>query len=281
MSANEFFSSVVIVLGVMAAVAGIETIAPLFAAAPSQRGRRAANLGLTVATLALNWGLAAAAGVLALALPLREPGLMTDAGLPPAAQIVASVVLLDFSFGYLAHRAMHWWPMLWRVHRVHHGDPFVDVTTAYRTHPLEVGWRFLFLIVPVWALGIPATAVVTYRLLSAVNAMFEHANLRLWQPLDGVVSLIWVTPNMHKVHHSRVCVETDSNYGNLFSLADRLLGTFTPTQRAAAVRYGLDDDAPVPVESVVRLFALPFGGRTEPSAAVRSVGGHQAVSEVR
>ena len=104
MSAHEFFNSVVVVLAVMALVAGIEATVPLFATAPIQPGRRATNLGLMVATLALSWGLASAAGVLALALPLCAPGLMSRAGCAPAAQILASVVLLDFSFGYLAHR---------------------------------------------------------------------------------------------------------------------------------------------------------------------------------
>ena len=76
------------------------------------------------------------------------------------------------------------WPAMWRFHQVHHSDPFVDVTTTYRTHPVETVWRFLFAIVPVWLLGIPAQAVVIQRLLQATNGVIEHANIRLWPPLD-------------------------------------------------------------------------------------------------
>ena len=108
---------------------------------------------------------------------------------------------------------MHMWPAMWRFHRIHHSDPFVDVTTTYRTHPVETVWRFLFAIVPVWVLGIPAQAVVIQRLLQATNGVIEHANMRL-SPLDRVLSLVWVTPNVHKIHHSREVSETNSNYAN-------------------------------------------------------------------
>jgi sterol desaturase/sphingolipid hydroxylase (fatty acid hydroxylase superfamily) len=94
-------------------------------------------------------------------------------------QIIAGVVILDFSAGYLAHRALHLFPVLWRFHRVHHSDDFVDVTTTYRTHPVETVWRFLFVLVPVWMIGIPALAVVIQRLVSAANGILEHGNIRL------------------------------------------------------------------------------------------------------
>lgn len=280
MSTHEFVDGVMLVVAVMAAVAALEGARPLVAGGRRRLGRRVANLGLMTLTLALNWGLTSAAAVAALALPLRAPGIVAGTGWPPALQLVASVAVLDVCFGYLAHRAMHRSPLLWRVHRVHHGDPLVDVTTTYRTHPLEVVWRFLFLIVPVVLLGIPAEAVVIYRLLSAVNGMLEHANLGVWQPIDRLVSLFWVTPNMHKVHHSRLRAETDSNYGNLFSIPDRLLGTFTPTARAAGVHYGLDDDPPRSVESLSRLLALPFVWRAEDAGAPRTLPG-RAVGGMR
>jgi len=114
---------------------------------------------------------------------------------------------------------------MWRFHQIHHSDPFVDVTTTYRTHPVETVWRFLFAIVPVWVLGVPAQAVVIQRLLQATNGILEHANVRLWAPLDRWLSLVWVTPNVHKIHHSRAIEETNSNYANLVTIYDRLLGT--------------------------------------------------------
>lgn len=258
MSAGEFLTSVTVIVAVMGLAALVEVAVPLFARKSTQRGRAATNLGLTALTLAFNGALASAAAIIALALSLERPGLMTRLALPITAQIVASAVVLDFFFGYLAHRAMHALPVLWRVHRVHHSDPFVDATTTYRTHPLEVLWRFLFMIVPVWILGIPAEAVLIYRLLSAINGVFEHANIRLWRSLDRAVSLIWVTPNTHKIHHSRNSAETDTNYGNILSVYDRLLRTFTPTDRVFSVVYGLDDAEAVRTASLPRLLLMPF-----------------------
>lgn len=89
--------------------------------------------------------------------------------MPVFAQIAVGAVLLDFSTGYVAHRLLHMWPAMWRFHRIHHSDEFVDVTTTYRTHPVESVWRFLFAIAPVWAVGIPAEAVVIQRLLQATG----------------------------------------------------------------------------------------------------------------
>jgi sterol desaturase/sphingolipid hydroxylase (fatty acid hydroxylase superfamily) len=110
----------------------------------------------------------------------------------------------------------------------------------------------------VWTLGIPAQAVVIQRLVSAANGILEHANIRLWAPLDRVVSLVWVTPNVHKIHHSRQLSETNSNYGNVLTIYDRLLGTFTPSDRAESVVYGLDEVDPTRVASFRGLVAMPF-----------------------
>jgi sterol desaturase/sphingolipid hydroxylase (fatty acid hydroxylase superfamily) len=277
MTAREFLTSVTIIVMIMALIAVVELIVPMFARPAKHRGRSATNLGLTVLTLTLNWALTSAAAVIALALPLHAPGFMARLGLPFAAQIVVSVVVLDLCFGYLAHRAMHMSPTLWRVHRVHHCDPFVDATTTYRNHPIEGIWRFLFVIIPVWTLGVPAEAVVIHRLLSAINGILEHANLRVWPPLDRALSWVWVTPHMHKVHHSRACVETDSNYGNILSIFDRLLRTFTVTDRAFAVRYGLDDVDPVRATSLTELLAMPFAVRTSPREVAGTVASQQHV----
>jgi hypothetical protein len=148
---------------------------------------------------------------------------------------------------------------MWRFHQIHHSDPFVDVTTTYRTHPVETAWRFLFAIAPVWVLGIPAQAVVIQRILQTTNGVIEHANIRLWPPLDRILSLIWVTPNVHKIHHSRAVAETNSNYANLLTLYDRLLGTYTPAFRARSVVYGLDDADPGKVGSFRHSCRCRFG----------------------
>jgi sterol desaturase/sphingolipid hydroxylase (fatty acid hydroxylase superfamily) len=258
MSARAFLMNVAVVSTIMAAAALVEAAVPMFARTSRIPGRRAANLGLTVVVFLLNWSLSSAAAILALAVSLQPTDLWRRVGLPMAVQIIAGLVILDFSAGYVTHRLLHLFPILWRFHRVHHSDGFVDATTTYRTHPVETVWRFLFVVGPVWMLGIPAQAVVIQRLVSAANGILEHANIRLWTPLDRVMSLVWVTPNVHKIHHSRELAETNSNYGNVLTIYDRLFRTFTSSGRAERVVYGLDDADPTRIGSFRGLVSMPF-----------------------
>src|SRR5207253_10494282 len=100
--------------------------------------------------------------------------------------------------------------------------------------------------------------VVVYGLLSTVNALFEHANIRVLRPLDEALSWLISTPNMHKIHHSRNHVQNDTNYGNILAIYDRLFRTFTPTRQAFDVVYGLEDVDPARVKSLPGLLTLPF-----------------------
>ena len=273
MSSREFVINLTIVSAIMAVAALIEVAIPFVHNRRGRTGRERANLALTTVVFLLNWLLSTTPAVLALLLSWRSPGLASRLNWPEWVQIAAGFVLLDFSIGYLSHRALHMVPFLWRFHRVHHSDDFIDVTTTYRTHPVETVWRFLFAFVPVWTLGIPATAVVLQRLVSAANGILEHGNIRLWSPLDRVLSFVWVTPNVHKIHHSRRLSETNSNYGNVLTLYDRLLGTFTPSDRAHTVVFGLDDVIS-PRDTFAGLLALPFDGAVEaaaPDTKVRNV----------
>ena len=270
MNAQQYVGNVVLVLSVMGAAALLEAAIPLFARPSRSPGRQRANLAMTGQTLVVAFVLSSAAGVAAVNLPIAAPGLMAAVGVPFVAQVAIGVVALDFAFGYAAHRSMHAVPALWKFHRVHHSDPFVDVTTSFRTHPVETAWRHLWLFAMVWALGVPAAALIAFRVLSAVNAIFEHANIRVRPRLDAAVSLLWVTPNMHKVHHSRERAETDSNYGNLFTLHDRVFGTFVPSTRAFAVQYGLDDVEPTEIRSFAALLAMPWRSRRSERVALQA-----------
>ena len=280
MSARAFLMNVAVVSTIMTVAALIEAAVPMFARTSRIDGRRAANLGLTVVVFLLNWSLSSAAAILALAVALQPTDFAMRLGVPMAIQIVAGIVILDFSAGYLAHRALHLLPILWRFHRVHHSDEFVDATTTYRTHPVETVWRFLFVIVPVWTLGIPAQAVVIQRLVSAANGILEHANIRLWAPLDRVVSLVWVTPNVHKIHHSRQLSETNSNYGNVLTIYDRLLGTFTPSDRAESVIYGLDEVDPTRIASFRGLVSMPFQHDRQRFLTQKSGSGRESLDNI-
>jgi sterol desaturase/sphingolipid hydroxylase (fatty acid hydroxylase superfamily) len=167
--------------------------------------------------------------------------------------------VLDFSF-YLAHVTMHKVPALWRFHLVHHSDPAVDVTTTIRQHPGESVIRYAFMAAAAFLLGVGPAVFAVYRVWSAINGLFEHANVRMPRRLDSLLSLVVITPNMHKVHHSRNAAETDTNYGNIVSLFDRLFRTFTPSQRGLNITYGLDGFDDPARHTAAGLLALPFMG---------------------
>jgi len=257
MTYNEFLTSTALIVGAMGLFSLLEFGVPLFAGGAIRQGRAAANYGLTALTLSMNWGLSSLAAVFAVALSLEGDGLLVSLDLPGWGLIATSVLVLDFST-YLAHRSMHAIPALWKLHRVHHSDPFVDVSTTLRQHPLEGVWRFLWVVVPAGLLGLPAIGLVLYRGLSAVQAVFEHANVRVSPKIDRPLSLVWVTPDMHKIHHSRRQRQTDSNYGNLFALYDRVLGTFTPSEEVSGIVYGLADADLRQAKSFRGVMAMPF-----------------------
>ena len=142
-------------------------------------------------------------------------------------EILLAVVILDFAI-YLQHVASHRIPVLWRLHQVHHADPDIDVSTAIRFHPIEIGLSMLYKIAWVLLLGPAAVAVVLFEVLLNGCAMFNHANIALPKWLDRVLRLFVVTPDMHRVHHSAERHETDSNYGFSLSIWDRVFGTYIP-----------------------------------------------------
>ena len=262
MNAREFLSNVGVIVAVMAAASLLETIVPMFAAHDRPRGRRTANLALTAIVFLLNWLLTSVVAIAAVAFSARPTTLMARLSLPVVVQVAVGIVLVDFSTSYLAHLLMHRSATLWRFHRIHHSDEFVDATTTFRTHPVESVWRFLFAIVPVWLVGIPASAVVIQRLLQATNGVLQHANVRVWRPVERLLSRVWVTPDVHKIHHSCEVAETNSNYGNVLTLYDRVFGTFTSSERAASVTYGLKDVDSRQASSFGGLLAMPFRARS-------------------
>jgi sterol desaturase/sphingolipid hydroxylase (fatty acid hydroxylase superfamily) len=232
-------TSMLVLFGLMILLSLIEALLPLQRHILDARRIRT-NLGLILITFLLNLALSMSVVGVAIWIERKGWGLLALVSLPLWAVSAIGIVSLDF-FGWTSHVLMHKVSWLWRVHRVHHSDSHVDVTTSFRQHPVEGLLRFLFMIIPAFALGLPPALVAVYRLFSGINAVFEHANVRLWMPLDRALRLVVVTPGMHKVHHSRNQVETDSNYGNLFSLFDRLFRTYVSPRRPAELKYGLSD----------------------------------------
>lgn len=162
---------------------------------------------------------------LALVAEKRGWGLLNNLPVPPWVAVVASVILLDLAI-YLQHVMFHAVPALWRVHRMHHADLDFDVTTGVRFHPIEIVLSMLIKFWVVVALGTPALSVLIFEVLLNATSMFNHGNVHLPEKLDRCLRWLVVTPDMHRVHHSVVIVETNSNFGFNLPWWDRLLGTY-------------------------------------------------------
>lgn len=168
------------------------------------------------------------------------------------------LLLLDLVGAYLAHLVQHKTKWMWRFHLIHHTDTWIDTTTANRHHPGESVIRFVFTVFAVLISGSPMWLVFLYQSLSVVFSQFNHANISLPEKLDAVISYFIVSPNMHKVHHHYVLPYTDSNYGNIFSIWDRLFGTFTQLPKSEII-YGVDTHmAPSENNKISNLIQIPF-----------------------
>ncbi len=249
-------------LGVLAAVALAETLAPRRARRLSRWRRWPSNIGIVVLNSLLG-RLALPMAPIAFAVLCAERGwgVFNLIDLPPAVAVIASVVLLDL-FIYLQHVMVHAVPLLWRLHRVHHADTDYDVTTGARFHPLEILLSLGLKMSWIALLGAPPAAVLIFEVLLNATAMFNHANLRLPDNLDRKLRLLLVTPDMHRVHHSPHPHETNSNFG--FSLAwwDRLFGTYRaqPADGHAAMTIGLGQFRDPAEQRLDRMLTQPWRG---------------------
>jgi sterol desaturase/sphingolipid hydroxylase (fatty acid hydroxylase superfamily) len=213
-----------------------ESAAPLFAFQYRKWPHALVNFFFTATTIVVNfllafvllmgseWAVARGIGVL---------GWMP--GLPLWGQMVVGLLLLDLVGAWLAHFVEHKTPLLWRLHLIHHSDTHIDTTTANRHHPGESVVRFVFTLLAVVVAGAPMWLVFLYQSLSVVLSQFNHANIALPPALDRALSWVIVSPDMHKVHHHYVLPYTDSNYGNVFSVWDRLFGTYMDMDRAMRI----------------------------------------------
>ncbi len=198
------------------------------------------NIFFTITTIIINFALAF------LLLKSADYVMANDFGilnwlpeLPIWLYIVIGILLMDFIGAYLPHFIEHKVKPLWMIHLVHHTDHKVDTTTANRHHPLESVIRYTFTLLGVFIIGAPIGIVMLYQSMSLVATQFSHANIKLPKKVDHALSYFLVSPDMHKVHHHYVLPYTDSNYGNIFSIWDRMLGTYMELDRDKLV-YGVD-----------------------------------------
>lgn len=248
---NETLIRLTVFVVLFIAFASIETLFPRRKRIQPRQTRWFTNFSLIVIdTLALR--------LLAIALPLLAVGAAMDAsnsGLGlfnklnwnPWTEGVLVILIFDFAI-WFQHLITHKIPVLWRLHRVHHADRDMDVTTAIRFHPVEIALSMLLKIGLVYLLGPAAWAIVAFEVVLNGTAMFNHANIALPQKIDAVIRKVLVTPDMHRVHHSSIRAEHDSNYGFSLSIWDRLFRTYIAQPAAGHddMEIGLEwqDDRP-------------------------------------
>ena len=244
----------------------LEGIVPLFSVNYRKWRHAIPNFFFTLTTIIVNFPLAF------LLLKTSDWAVANDFGIinwlpemPLWLYVLVGLLLLDLIGAYTAHLVEHKVKPLWMVHLVHHSDHHVDTTTANRHHPLESLIRYLFTLIGVFVVGAPIGIIMLYQSLSVILSQFNHANISLPKNVDKALSWIIVSPDMHKVHHHFVLPYTDSNYGNIFSIWDRLFGTYMYLE-PEKITYGVDT---FPDEkensSIVGLLKQPFHKYRKPT----------------
>ena len=229
-------------LPVLASVAIWELLAPRRVQRIARVRRWPANLGIVVLdTLVVRLLFPLTAVGVAILAQANGWGLFSVLPAPQWAALAGSLLLLDLTI-YAQHVALHYVPLLWRLHRMHHADLEFDVTTGLRFHPVEIALSMLIKFAAVIALGAPPLAVMIFEVMLNATSMFNHGNVRLFARLDGLLRWIVVTPEMHRVHHSILRRETNSNFGFNLPWWDRLFGTYRAQPEAghAQMSIGID-----------------------------------------
>ncbi|MCG6940897.1 MAG: sterol desaturase family protein [Thiohalocapsa sp.] len=247
----------------------LEGLLPFYAGRRDRLRHDARNLGLGVIS-----GLVGAALtpllLLSMAVAARQGwGLVSWLGLGAASGALLAFVGFDL-WMYLWHRANHRIPLLWRLHRVHHTDPAMDATTALRFHPGEILLSNLANCLVLPLLGMTAGLFVLYKAVMVAVILFHHSNVAVPPRLDRAYGLLLVPPSMHRVHHSERRAETDSNYGTVFSIWDRLLRSFRRRDDAELIRFGIGRFAEADWQRPLWLLRLPFVSDPAPAGEVPS-----------
>lgn len=237
----------------------VEGTLPLFAFQYKKVRHAGLNLFFTLTTAIIGFGFA---GVLLAASDMvanNQFGLLYIVDLPLWGQLIVGVLLLDFIGAYLVHYTEHKVKWMWKFHLVHHSDTTVDVTTGLRHHPGETIFRIVFTIFAVIIVGAPMWLIMVYQSLSVLFAHITHANINMPKSLDRALSWLFVTPLMHKVHHHYTQPLTDTNFGNIFSIWDRVFGTFAQAEDIKSLVYGIDTHMdPKENDDMVNLLKIPF-----------------------
>ncbi len=237
----------------------LEGVIPLFKFNYRKVRHAGINLLFTLFTAIIGFGLA---GVLFFASVWSNEnnfGVIHLIEMPLWLQVIIAVMILDLVGAYFVHWVQHKVKWMWKFHLIHHSDTTVDVTTGLRHHPGETVIRIFFTIVAVFLSGASIGMVMLYQSLSVLFAHITHANINMPKKIDHAISYVFVTPNMHKVHHHFEQPLTDTNYGNIFAIWDRIFGTFVKVDDIKELRYGIDTHMdPEENDRFSNLLKIPF-----------------------
>lgn len=248
-----------IFIGLVALLGLVEFALPIYKDHQHKLSRWTTNFGLSFfSTAIVRFAFPFAATGFALFIEERGIGLFNWLHFNHYFVLIVAVLLLDMAV-YWQHVLAHKWPLLWRLHKVHHSDQQMDVSTAVRFHPFEIIFSMLYKFVMIALIGAPAMAVILFELILSSGALFNHSNIRIGKWLDRILQLFIVTPNMHRIHHSDKQVETDSNYGFSISLWDRLFNSYTANFDADRdIQIGLKQTANEPTYNFLWNLKFPF-----------------------
>lgn len=241
---------------ILIAVAALEVFSPGRVDRKALGPRMEVNFAFGLTTMALLSLPLISEFALAQLAQARGWGLLNVLKLGPIWAIALSLLACDLC-GYLFHRASHRLPWLWRLHRVHHSDSDMDLTTYFRSHPLEVMIALAIKYALIVALGLHPLALLLYGVTKQVTMTLGHANIVPRPRLSRLASTLFVSPAFHQIHHSAHRLETDSNYGEVMTIWDRLLGTMGRVEGPVA-RFGLGDAYDAEAASLKSQMKLPF-----------------------
>lgn len=261
----DFFSDVPTTFRAGILIGGIfvfwvmEGVIPLFSFNYKKVRHAGINLFFTACTAVIGFGLAGVLYWVSTWVAANEFGLLYLVEMPLWLQVIVGVMLLDLIGAYFAHWTEHKVKWMWKFHLVHHTDTTVDVTTGLRHHPGETVIRISYTIAAVFVIGAPIGIVMLYQSLSVLFAHLTHANINMPKKVDRALSYVFITPLMHKVHHHYTQPLTDTNYGNIFAIWDRLFGTFAEVSETTELRYGIDTHMdPEENDRLSNLLKIPF-----------------------
>lgn len=236
----------------------IESAIPLFKFNYRKWEHAKVNIFFTVTTIVVNFSMAFILVKTSDYVTSHKIGLLHVLDLPILAFMILGILLMDLIGAWFIHWLEHKVKWMWKFHLIHHTDQQIDTTSANRHHPGESVFRFVFTTLAVILIGAPMWMVFMYQTMSVVLTQFNHSNIQMPKWLDNTIGLLFCTPNIHRIHHHYRQPYTDSNYGNIFSIWDRIFGTYVMVDNSKLV-YGVDTHMDAKeVTNITTILKMPF-----------------------